>query len=237
MPSRLTSAMAAALIGSTAGAAGYDSSQRNTALELKFGSYKPLIDREPSLTGKPYQETFGDSSMLLFEVEGDRLLWQKFGALGIGLSAGYAEKYGRAQLSPESGTGPANESTALKVVPIRLLGVYRFDVLAQRMNIPLVPYGKAALILTPWWVTKGGKLEQVEGSRGLGAKWGYGFTGGVSLLLDFFEPRLAKDFTSDMGIVHSYLFAEYVFENVNNFGKPGLDLSSRHWMFGFSMEY
>jgi len=238
MPSRqLTCALALVLISSSAGAAGDESSQRNTALELKLGSYKPLIDREPSLTGTPYQDTFGDSSMLLFEVEGDRLLWQKFGALGIGVSAGYAEKYGRALISPGSGSGLANESTALKVVPLHLLGVYRFDVLAQRMNIPLVPYAKAALVLIPWWVTKGGKLETVEGSRGLGAKWGYGFTGGVSLLLDFFEPRLAKDFTSDMGIVHSYLFAEYVYENVNNFGKRGLDLSSRHWMFGFSMEY
>jgi len=233
----LISAIALGLIASSASAASIYGAQRNTALELKLGAYKPLIDREPTLTGKPYQETFGDSSMLLFEVEANRYLWQKYGVLGIGLSAGYAEKYGRAQLSPESGTGPANESTALKVVPIRLLCVYRFDVLAERVHIPLVPYGKAGLIATPWWVAKGGSIEHVEGSRSVGVKWGYGFIGGLSLLLDVLEPQLAKDFTSDIGIVHSYLFAEYVFENVHSFSKGGLDLSSRHWMFGFSMEY
>ena len=49
--------------------------------------------------------------------------------------------------------------------------------------------------------------------------------------------RLAKDFSNDIGISHSYLFAEYTYANVNNFGRKGLDLSSRHWMFGFSVDY
>ncbi len=235
---QLTLALVVALVGGSADAeVTYDNSKRNTALEVKLGGYKPLIDREASLTGRPYDETFGASSMLLFEIEGDRLLWQKLGAAGIGLSFGYAEKYARAQIVPSQGGGPANESTALKVVPVRLLGVYRFDYPALHMNIPLVPYGKAGLVFSPWWVTKGGKLESVEGSRSVGAKWGYAFTGGISLLLDFFEPRLAKDFTSDMGVAHSYLFVEFIYQNVNNFGARGLDLSSRHWMFGFSVEY
>jgi hypothetical protein len=235
---QLTSALAVALLSSTALAQVTSNiPARNWTLELKLGRFKPRIDRERSLTGNPYQEIFGSSSMLLFEMEVDRILWQKFGALGVGLSAGYAEKYAPALISPSSGGGLAYESTALKVVPIRLLGVYRFDYPALHMNIPLVPYVKAALIFTPWWVTKGGDLERVDGSKSLGAKWGYGFTGGMSLLLDFFEPRFAKDFTTDMGVVHSYLFAEYIYENVNNFGSRGLDLSSRHWMFGFSVDY
>lgn len=239
MSSRLIGSLLAILLASVADAGEVESSvvNRNTVLEVKLGGYKPLIDREASLTGKPYEQIFGASSMLLFEIEGDRMLWQKFGAAGIGLSIGYAEKYAHALITPESGGGLANESTALKVVPMRVLGFYRFDYPALHMNIPLVPYAKAGLVFTPWWVTKGGKLESVEGNRSVGAKWGYDFTGGLSLLLDFFEPRLAKDFTSDMGVVHSYLFAEYVFENVNNFGARGLDLSSRHWMFGFSVEY
>ncbi len=214
----------------------YNEASRTTALEVKLGGYKPLIDREASLTGRPYDDTFGASSMLLFEIEGDRFLWQKVGAAGVGLSFGYAEKYAPAKVAGDPSI-LANESTALKVLPLRVMGLYRLDYAALHLDIPLVPYVKAGLVVTPWWVTKGGKLEFVEGSRSVGVKYGYGFTGGISLMLDYFEPRLAKDFHSDLGVDHSYIFAEFTYENVNNFGRPGLDLSSRHWMFGFSLDY
>jgi hypothetical protein len=212
---------------------------RSATLEFKLGGYKPLIDREASLTGKPYEQIFGASSMLLFEVEIDRILWQKFGTLGLGFSIGYAEKYAKALISPGSpGAGtPSGETTSLKVIPVRLLAVYRFDYPALRMGIPLVPYAKAGLVAMPWWVAKGGRLEFADGNRGAGAKFGYSFHGGLSLMLDFLEPRMAKDFFTDVGVSHSYLFGEYVYENVNNFGKAGLDLSSRYWMFGFAMDF
>jgi hypothetical protein len=212
---------------------------RNVTLEFRLGGYKPLIDREASLTGKPYDQIFGASSMLLFEGEVDKILWQKFGTVALGFSIGYAEKYAKALISPGSpGAGtPAGESTSLKVIPARLLAVYRFDYPAQRFGIPLVPYGKAGLVGIGWWTAKGGRLEFADGNRGAGVKYGYSFSGGLSLMLDFLEPRMAKDFFTDVGVRHSYLFGEYVYENVNNFGKAGLDLSGRYWMFGFAMDF
>jgi hypothetical protein len=215
----------------------YGETKRNMFTDFKLGAYKPLIDREASLTrGSPYRDIFGDSSMLMFEIGVERFLWQKFGALGLGLSVGYAEKYGAARLADDPAQR-ASESTGLKVLPIRMFGVYRLDYPALHLGIPLVPYGKAGLVATPWWVTKGGKLEFADGKRGAGIRYGYALIGGLALMLDFLEPRLAKDFTADMGVAHSYLFAEYIFENVNNYGKAGLDLSSRHFMFGFGVDY
>jgi hypothetical protein len=230
-----------ALVAASAGAAPSDPATsteppRHLMVEIKLGGYRPLIDREPSLTGKPYQEIFGGSSMLLFEMELDLILWQKFGTAALGISAGYAEKYGKARLADDPNV-LANDSTSLKVIPVRLLGIYRLDYGALRLGIPLVPYGKVGLVAEPWWISKGGSLEFAQGVRGRGTKFGYFFTGGLSFMLDVLEPRMAKDLTTDVGIAHSYIFAEYIYEQVNSFGKRGLDLSSRHWMFGLSLEF
>jgi hypothetical protein len=218
----------------------YTESPRTGAIELRLGGYKPLIDREKGLNGKVYDQVFGASAMFLIELEFQKFFYQGFGTAGVGFSIGYAEKYAHAQVVNPDPTAPPQSSsvtTSLKVLPMRLLLVYKMDYLATHANIPLTPYVKAGLNFTPWWTTKGGSIEYVAGTRGAGGKWGYGFTGGLGLLLDFFEPRLAKDFDADIGVNHTYLFAEYTYENVNNFGKAGLDLSSRRWMFGIAFEF
>ncbi|NTX54459.1 hypothetical protein HR086_24495, partial [Myxococcus sp. CA039A] len=58
-----------------------------------------------------------------------------------------------------------------------------------------------------------------------------------AFLLDVLQPRFARDFDSGLGINHSYLFAEYTYADVDNFGKPGFVLSSRRWMFGLALDY
>lgn len=213
-------------------------SPRTWAFEFKLGGYKPLIDREAALTGNPYDETFGAGAMLLGEVEMDKFLYQGWGTAGIGLSAGYAEKWANATVSSGGTSTPSSDRTGFFVVPLRLMAVYRFDYPAFHWNIPLVPYGKLGLVYTPWWTSKGAQTpEFVNGQRGAGAKTGYCIVGGLSFLLDVLEPRLARDFDVDVGVNHTYLFAEYVFEQVDNFGAGGLDLSSRHFMFGIAFDF
>jgi hypothetical protein len=209
-------------------------SPRTGAVEVKVGGYKPLIDTEEGLTGTPYEDTFKDESMLLVELEIQRYFYQGIGTAGVSVSAGYAEKYGDAVTV---GDVVSPEKTSLRVVPLRLNALYKFDYAAFRWHVPLVPYGKVGLIYEPWWTTKGDQTQNVNGRKGRGGRWGYGFTGGVSFLMDVLEPRLARDFDSDLGINHTYLFAEYTYAEVNNFGGAGLVLSSRHWMFGLSLDY
>ncbi|WP_224245934.1 MXAN_2562 family outer membrane beta-barrel protein [Hyalangium gracile] len=209
-------------------------SPRTGAVEFKLGGYKPRIDTEEGLDGEPYKDTFGDASLLLFELELQRYFYQGFGTAGVGFSAGYAEKY--ADTLTDDGD-PAEEKTALKVVPLKLNALYKFDYAAFRWGVPLVPYGKLGLIYMPWWIEKGGETQELSGRSGKGGRWGYGFTAGVSFLLDVLEPRLARDFDSDIGVNHSYFFAEWTYAEVNNFGSPGLVLSSRHWMFGLALDY
>lgn len=210
-------------------------SPRSGGIIVRLGGYKPLLDDEKALNGKtPYKDTFGDSSLLLAELEIQGYFYQGIGTAGVGVSAGYGEKYASAKLA---GGGNAAELTALKVVPLGLNLFYKFDYAAFEWGIPLVPYGKVGLVYSPWWVTKGDDDEVVDGINASGGKWGWSATGGLSFLLDVLQPRFARDFDSGLGINHSYLFAEYTYSDVDNFGKPGFVLSSRRWMFGLALDY
>jgi hypothetical protein len=209
-------------------------SPRTGDVEFKFGGYKPLIDTEKGLTGRPYAETFNDASMLLFEMELQHYFYQGIGSAGLGFSAGYAEKYANAVTDVGD---TAEEKTALKVVPLKLNGFYKFDYPAFHWHVPVVPYGKLGLIYMPWWINKGDSTQSLSDRSGKGGRWGYGLTVGASFLLDVLEPRFARDFDSDLGVNHTYLFAEWTYAEVNNFGSSGLVLSSRHWMFGLALDY
>lgn len=210
-------------------------SPRNMYLEFKLGPYFPLIDRDPTLTSKPYESTFGNGPMLLGEIEFDYQFFTKLGSIAAGFSIGYSEKYGHA-LDPTTGE-VSSVSTSLQIVPMQLLAVYRFDYLAEKFSVPLVPYLKGGVVMIPWWASKGGEVEVSNGFYGAGVRWGLAAIFGLALQLDFLEPRLARDLDSSTGINHSYLFAEFHLAEVNDFGQRVLDLSSRHWMFGLAIEF
>ena len=207
---------------------------RKGSVVLMLGGYKPEVDSTAGLSGSPYSDVL-HGPMLLFQLEGERFLWQKYGAAGFGFSFGYGEKYGPAKVT--TGTGTTDEKTALKVLPLRLVGVYRFDYAALHWHVPLVPYGKLGLAYTAWWAIKGSGVEDFQGKRGAGGKWGWTATGGVALMLDFLEPTLAREFRTDIGVRHTYAFAELAHDSVNNFGGDGLDLSADHWSFGLAFDF
>jgi hypothetical protein len=172
--------------------------------------------------------------MLLFELELQRYFYQGIGSAGLGVSGGYAEIY--ADTITDVGD-TALEKTALKVVPLKLNAFYKFDYPAFRWHFPLVPYAKLGLIYMPWWINKGDSTQELSGRAGKGGRLGYGLTVGASFLLDVLEPSLARDFDTDLGVNHSYFFAEWTYAEVNNFGSSGIVLSSRHWMFGLALDY
>lgn len=206
-------------------------SPRSGVIEVKLGGYRPMVDRTAGLDGAtPYATTFGNKAMLLGEIEYDRMLYQRFGSLGFGLGIGYAEKYARATVV---GTGePAAESTSLKVLPMRVLGVYRFDYGALNYGIPFTPFVKAGLVYAPFWASTGAGVESAEGGQ-----WGYMFSAGLGFMLDFIDPRIQRDFDSEMGVNHTYVFAEYTLEEINDFGTGGLDLSSRRLSVGLAFDF
>lgn len=215
-------------------------SPRSMFFEAKLSPFTPLLDR-PFLdlpqAERPYYAVFGGGPMLMGEIEVDYQFFQNFGSLAAGLSLGYAEKFGH---SIDAATGDrVDQSTGLVIVPIKALLVYRFDWIKEKYKIPMVPYVKGALVLMPWWVVNGKNIEISDASRGEGLKFGLAGVLGLALELDFIDQRLARDFDSSVGVNHTYLFAEGTIQEMNLFGATarGIDLSSKHFMFGLGFEF
>ncbi len=205
-----------------------------TILELKMGFYQPRVGDSPGATSDAYVQTFGNSAMLIGEFEVDRSFYHGYGYLGIGFSIAYGEKYAKALLA--DGT-PSGESTGLMVLPMRLMAVYRYDVLAHVFHIPFVPYAELGFVSYPWWTNKGGSVEIVDGSKGSGVRWGWGFTLGLALEMDFLNPTYAREAREDAGIYHFYLFGEFNDDFANNFGAKGINLGAAYFTFGLAFEF
>jgi hypothetical protein len=213
-------------------------SPRNMMLEVKVGPYLPLVDRGFANVEGAYSRIFHNKPMVLGEAAFEYQFFQQLGSLAGGLSVGYASVSGSAIDTDTQQT--VAQTTALTAIPVKGYVAYRFDWLSQKKNLPVVPYLKAGVVALHWAATNGSGVEVHEGQRGSGLKWGAVGVVGLSLQLDFLDPRLARDFDTGMGVNHSYLFAEYALQEVNNFGTKGskdLDFSSRHWMFGLALEF
>ena len=163
----------------------YQSSQ-HFAVELKFGPYSPNIDASPGLNGRtPFADLFPPNSgktrppgKLLTQVEFDyQFLHRWFGNFGIGHTVGFYRRTTHSfayNTDPTTGNQmqPCNnqvamnsctrsgDTTALNVVPLSIVGVYRFDYLAQRWKIPFVPYFKIGLAYYIWWIENGSGLDR-----------------------------------------------------------------------------
>lgn len=215
-------------------------SPRTMFFEVKLSPFTPLIDRPFSnlpAEQRPYYAIFGGGAMLVGELQLDYQFFQRFGSLAAGLAVGYGEKFGRA-ISADTGQR-ADQSTGLRILPLKALLTYRFDWPKLKWGVPLVPYAKGAFVVMPWWVVNGGEIEVFQGERGEGVKFGLAGTLGIALELDFLDPRLARDFDSSVGVNHTYLFAEGTLQEMNVFSGAGqpFDLSSHHFMFGLGFEF
>ncbi|WP_394825171.1 MXAN_2562 family outer membrane beta-barrel protein [Pendulispora albinea] len=226
----------------------YESPQ-NFALEFRFAPYKPQIDDEFKGTGKtPWRDAFGDSSRLLFAVEFD---WQAIripylGTLGPGVSIGYTTMSGPAKKLSDTGQITDTDSgtdTTLSVFPMYAVGVLRADVFMRELGIPLVPYGKAGVGYVPWRTyTEGGTSyrDSPDGSTtayGKGQTWGAHFAAGLAFQMDVLDRRTAKNLDNQIGINHTYLYAEWMFASYKGIGQNNVLLvGTSTWVAGLSFE-
>lgn len=216
-----------------------DTSPRNWVLELQFSGYLPRIDR--GVSGTPFEDVFGDSS-LLSQLALQRLVYQGIGTLGIGVQAGYSEFFGRAFL--EETNQRSGDSTSLHVVPIQLFAAYRFDYAALHWNIPFAIYGKAGVGEWIWWSNDGEGATAGEGEAS-GAKLGFSLSAGAAFHLDWFDPKLAREFDRNFGVNNTYVFVEYARWNAKFRGNifqhgievHGLDLSDEIISGGIAFEF
>jgi hypothetical protein len=239
----------AALAVCFSGAAAHADTSISGVVELKFGGYLPQIDAETGIKNRitsgaisqgPYAAAFNNKHILLFQLEYDHEFFQAFGSLSGALSAGYGEIYGKGLL--DSTLGASSDNTALKVWPLKLLAVYRFDVLSRRWNVPLVPFLKAGLVYELWRSSNGQGNTSTSGlTTGQGGNWGWEGDLGLAFVLDWLDPNLAKDMDIDLGINHTYFFAEWTDMSPirsNPFSQPDrIRLNDKFFDFGLAFEF
>jgi hypothetical protein len=239
-------------------------SPQHFAFELKFTPYTPAIDRSRGLNAgaTPFSDLFTSQTeptrqdpkwQLLTQLEFDVQLFNKFGTLGIGATVGY---YRRTTHSFEYTDATAlssctfgscvrsGDTTALNIIPLSLLVVYRFDVLAQRWRIPLVPYLKTGPAYSIWIIQNGaGGVAKATGSDGVeregyGGTFGWVVHPGLALQLDFLDPSTARTLDAELGINHTHLFCELHYALIDGFGAADkLNLSGTTFSTGLAFEF
>ncbi len=185
------------------------------------------------------------------QLEFDYQVWQRFGSLGVALGLGYFTKSGRAFVCTSgSGVGctpdfeqPSGDETSLSLLPLSLLAVYRFDLLALQTRIPLVPYVKFGLTYTLWWINKGNdKVSDatIDGSVEHGRNWQFGLTavGGVAIMLDAIDAGAGRELDGALGINHTYVFWEWAWSGAEGLGASHpLRIGDSSWLAGLAFEF
>lgn len=197
---------------------------------------------------------------LLTSVEFDvQFLRRAFGNFGIGLTTGFYRRTTHGfELAPQTTTSAqgvtttsfvpctvpnctrSGDQTSLNVLPLSALLVYRFDLLANKYHIPLVPYFKVGLAYYIWWIENGSGFGSVaqKPESAYGGTFGFVLNPGIALQLDFIERGVARTLDGELGINHTYLFCELNYANVNGFGASNkLNLSDTMLNAGIAFEF
>ncbi|MFA5623440.1 MAG: fibronectin type III domain-containing protein [Bradymonadales bacterium] len=208
-----------------------DESHVNMMIELKAGPYTPTE------LGAAFDTHFDGKTGYLVEAEYDYQLYRGIGSLGIGFHLGYGAIKGNAV---DSAGEPSVDETAISWLPLRISLVYRMDWLWLNLNIPFTFYGKIGFDYVFWWVTDGsGQVANAGGQSGAGGTFGWHGVAGAAFVLDWLAPGMAKSFDVEWGVNNSYIFAEFLYADINNFGtKKSLNLKDKAtFLVGLALEF
>jgi len=219
-------------------------SPQKFAFELRFGPYRPDIDGEfKSINGnppfQPYQQYFGSGQHLMTQIELDYQFWHRFGSIAAGIGLGYFSVTGTAPVADGTGFASGDQSE-LKIVPVTLSAIYRFDYFLQTRNFPLVPYGKLGLDWDYWQDTDGNGdiATDGHGGNGRGGTLGWHAGVGLALVLDMLDPDAAHDFDLDVGVNHTALTFEFFHSDISGLGESNrLHLGDTNWTLGLLLEF
>lgn len=218
-------------------------STRSATVEFRLGPYRPAVDSGLSNGATPHDSMFGTKTRLLYDIEVDYEILQRFGTLAVGVGVGYFRESAAAFLGTSSGASTgvrSSDQTALRLIPLSLLAVYRFDVLAERWRVPLVPYAKAGLNYTFWQATDGNGdiAASTKGGRGSGGTLGWQTAAGVAFQLDALDAASMRELDSDSGLNHIYLVAEWSYIDASGLGLSNrLHVGDSTWSAGLLLEF
>ncbi len=258
---------------------------------FKVGPYIPSIDLEEhggtntTGTNGPYiypvyrcffqtSESFPPRGILpMPEIDVDFHLFDLFGSLELGVGVAGMQARGKAFANtPENAAlvsdgrcgVPGDNDVEFSLLLIKPRLSYRFDVLHDYLGIPLVPYGRGALIGAGYAFSRDGKWDQNPLPAGASANAGghrnplgarLGFEGALGLQVGVNWVDLVHMWTlsthlrsilrtgklpkarpkSRVGNI--YFFLEAVYSEIDTFRQPGIKLGPRDPFFGGTLPY
>jgi hypothetical protein len=226
------------------------------AFEFKMGPYLPEIDNGYGGTGfGPYATVFGRTNDrgettkeplpgVMPAVSFEYQFVYVGGPLGVGLQAAFYRDRANALYAEarpdDDGVRSSADKVTFGMVPLSVFLVYRFELAADFFRVPLVPYMKAGLSYSFWWMKNGaGEIARnVAGEKGRGGVVGWQLNPGIMLRMDFIEPGTAKKLDQATGINHTYLFGEFQLTRLRNFGVGNsIDLGDKTFFAGLALEF
>lgn len=221
---------------------------------VRAGPYVPGIDAQigtKDANGKgPYQAMFGGYSILPM-IDVDRVLWRRFGQLGIGLSAGYmgktAKTWADGSLPSDPNRMHAADTNSFRLIPLVASAVYRFTYLDDMYGIPLVPYARAGLGYYVWWVSapsgdfaavcENGGMPPCAQNKAAGASLGFVGSIGMSIRAERIDSSAALSMR-ESGIEHAGFYGELSLGKVDGFGSSTkLSVGDTTWFAGVEFEF
>ncbi len=172
-----------------------------------------------------YEDVYGDKGIAFYHTSAS---WKIVHHLELVGNIGYGFAEGRG-ISPRDQSRTA-EKYKLHIAPGGLGLQYRFNF---GLDQPVVPYVGAAGIASYWFEEK---LDSSWKRR----SYNYGAQGyaGLMFLLDNIEKRASGSLEAGWGINNTYLFYEYRYTNLDNFGEEDIiDLSSQMHSLGILFEF
>jgi len=202
----------------------YTNSPEHFGLELGIGVYSP-----ENLGDTFSSDAFfgGDvGPMLSAELHYFPFRFEYVGLVGIGLHLSWS------QWDTESpgGGAPTERNVFETLVPGALL-VWRIDSLNHYFDIPLVLTPKVGFDFV-YWQTGVGGTTQADGFS-VGPR----FAGKVSLVLDFLEPRAARQLDDEWGINHSEIFFEMYYSLAGELSDSMLPVGGWGWTAGLGFTF
>ncbi len=191
--------------------------------ELTYGNYNPQLDAI-------FDSYFGEDLGAILEFQYDHYLYQGFGSAGVSFNIGYASEAVSAHL--EDGSDAADD-TRFTLLPLRFSLVYRFDYLQERYGIPIAFALQPGVSTIHYGIRAGGSRATANDENGEGWTYGYHLAIGGYFLLDFLAPGMGRSFDANAGVNHSYIFVEYLFDQIDDLGaEDSWNLSNENKLFG-----
>src|SRR5262249_19130100 len=133
----------------------------------------------------------------------------------------------------------AADETTFTMLPVALLAVYRFTLLADRTVIPLVPYAKIGFSYYIWRITKDNRaLSSYLGKAAFGGTLGWQGSVGISFRADRLDPGASKDLETELGVEHIGFFFELTHADVSGlFTSNKLHVGDTTWAAGLNFEF